>query len=147
MPGTWPGRPGRAAPPPSSPGPARSWTRWSSGPRSSAPTSPRSPTPSSPSTNQMTVGAYRQRPPHQPDNDAGGGRQASSEGAPDARPPVTGQHGQADGDLNQTDDALEDDVPGRDIGGQDAGQLQDRHWHAQHPGEEGHQSDERGQRG
>jgi 2-haloacid dehalogenase len=109
-------------------------------------------------------GAYRQRPPHQPDNDAGGGRQASSEGAPDARAPVTGQHGQADGDLNQTDDALEDDVPGRDIGGQDAGQLQDRHWHAQHPGEEGHQdqpedpppapkhadgqqSDERGQRG
>jgi Haloacid dehalogenase-like hydrolase len=43
-------QPGPVAPPPSLPGPARSWTRWSSGPRSSAATSPRSPTPSSPST-------------------------------------------------------------------------------------------------
>jgi hypothetical protein len=43
----------------------------------------------------------------------------SSEGAPDAAALVTGQHGQADGDLGQTDDALEGDIPGWDIGGQD----------------------------
>src|SRR4029453_7887934 len=43
----------------------------------------------------------------------------SSEGAPDAAALVTGQHGKADGDLGQTDDALEGDIPGWDIGGQD----------------------------
>jgi hypothetical protein len=50
---------------------------------------------------------------------------AASEGAPDASASVARQHGQADGDLGQTDHALEDDIPGRDIGGQDTGQLQD----------------------
>jgi 2-haloacid dehalogenase len=43
------GAAGPAAPPRSSRGPARCWTRWWSGPRSSAPIWSRSPTPSSPS--------------------------------------------------------------------------------------------------
>jgi hypothetical protein len=51
----------------------------------------------------------------------------SSERAPDAGAPVPGQHGQADGELGQTDNALEGDIPSWDIGGQDTGQLQDRH--------------------
>jgi hypothetical protein len=59
--------------------------------------------------------------PHQPDNGADGDRRACSEGAPDASASVAGQHGEADGDLRQTNDALEGDIPGWGIGGQDTG--------------------------
>src|SRR5829696_9850572 len=59
-----------------------------------------------------------------------------SEGPPDAGPSVASQHGQADGELGQTDEALECDIPGWGVDGKDTGQLQDGHRHAQHPGQE-----------
>jgi len=60
----------------------------------------------------------------------------SSERPPDARASVAGQHGESNSELGQADEALEGDIPSWDVRGQDTGQLQDRHRHAQHPGQE-----------
>jgi hypothetical protein len=62
------------------------------------------------------------------------GRRTRLLGSPDASASVAGHHDQSDHDLHNADQSLEDDVPGRAIGGQDAGELQDGHWDPEHTG-------------
>jgi hypothetical protein len=64
--------------------------------------------------------------------------------APEAGPPVPGEHDQGDGQLGDADQPLKHDIPGRRARAQVPGELQDGDRHAQHPEPEGDQDQPEG---
>jgi hypothetical protein len=71
-------------------------------------------------------------------------RAGDLEGSPDTSVPVASHHGRPDGELQDTEQTLEDDIPSWAIGSQHTDELQAGHRHPKHPGEKGDQNQSEG---